>query len=139
MVRSVVARRRDVPRALRIIDPHCSAMYIRRHSLRPSFPSHFHDEPHFMPTSLPHHSLYIHIAKFDAPSHHSHSKFFVDGRPVRVADLTPSNGVIHVLDRVLDPRGPLCLLLAADAVDARANADWENWKGWFPQWASQAA
>ncbi|KAJ6606630.1 FAS1 domain-containing protein, partial [Mycena vulgaris] len=86
-----------------------------------------------LPTGLYGHSLHIHIAKFGAPSHHSHFKFFVEGRPVRGADFVASNGAIHVIDRILDPRGPRPPQPADDA-----NAGWEDWKDWLPQWAAQA-
>ncbi|KAJ7043334.1 hypothetical protein C8F04DRAFT_992847 [Mycena alexandri] len=91
-----------------------------------------------LPTELRNHSLHIHIAKFEGHSHHPPSKFFVDGRPVRAPDFTASNGAIHVVGRILDPRGPHGQHRPPKRAHLDAKGSWENWEGWFPQWALEA-
>lgn len=67
--------------------------------------------------------------------------------PVIVADVVSLNGVIHVVDRLLDPRkkphrhhghhrhGHHGHHEEEDSVDDPVGDIWVDWESWLPQWA----
>lgn len=119
-----------------------------KHPKKPKFPC---PEPISLvdltlPTLYQDHPLHVHIGKFKLtlpiPGHdHPHriiTKFNVDGHEIRAPDLVAMNGAVHVIDRLLDPRGPRHYSgpgqISESAYSQEEMAIWRRWKEWLYQW-----
>jgi hypothetical protein len=100
-----------------------------------------------VPTLYHDHPLHVHIGKFKLalpiPGHdHPYriiTKFTVDGRRIRVPDLVAMNGAVHVIDKLLDPRGSRHYSRTGRTLESAYNREemeiWARWKEWLYQWA----
>ncbi|KAF8636540.1 hypothetical protein AX17_003352 [Amanita inopinata Kibby_2008] len=100
-----------------------------------------------LPTLYVDHPLHAHIGRFkvalpipgDDHPYRVDTKFSVDGHKILVPDLVALNGAIHMIDVLLDPRGPRHdyeTLTESHLACRRNEADiWESWQVWLRQWA----
>ncbi|PFH47684.1 hypothetical protein AMATHDRAFT_151549 [Amanita thiersii Skay4041] len=94
-----------------------------------------------LPTLYEHHPLHAHIGKFkvalpipgDKHPYHIKTKFSVDGYEIDLADLVALNGAIHVIDKLLDPRGPRHGYGVGH--EDEVTEPWNSWQTWLPAWA----
>jgi len=102
-----------------------------------------------LPTALTNHSINAHVEKFNVTipfpgprkPHKVTTKFTVNGHPVSLEDLVGLNGAIHVVPRLMDPRGhgPHHHLPHPPSHDVYSDQEitWEDWEDWLPQWAAK--
>lgn len=100
-----------------------------------------------LPTLYQDHPLHVHIGKFKltlpVPGHdHPYriiTKFTVDGHEIHVPDLVAMNGAVHVINKLLDPRGARHYSgppqISESAYSLEEMAIWSRWKEWLYQWA----
>jgi len=103
--------------------------------MNPPNPSVPFDVKFVVPTLLANHTLPVHITKSKAgPVPIPGTKlinFFVNGKEVAYFDGVASNGAVHAVDVVLDPRG-------RGRPHENLAPGWENWEDWFVKWSEQA-
>ncbi|KAI0781244.1 hypothetical protein BD413DRAFT_25060 [Trametes elegans] len=109
-------------------------------------------------TLLANHTLNVFVAQLEhrvpVPGHH-HSFFqtitFAQGARVALSDVPTRNGVLHVIDRVLNPRWTPKPPPHHDHHDHHAHArqeesfardgdeedEWAGWEQWLPRWANE--
>jgi hypothetical protein len=136
-------------------------------SSHPPFPVHPptpppHHKPIFKPVytvnaTLPtllgsgtNHTLNVYVAQFRSILPHGYiTKVFVNGQWVVAPDVPTRNGAIHVVKRLIKPRGhgkhghgghghhtegPVW----ADAtLERKFDDDWNDWEEWLPQWVNE--
>lgn len=96
-----------------------------------------------LPTLLDGHSLDIHVARYQYKFHipgtpRYFTKFKVNGKDLHVFDIPARNGALHAVPVLLDPRkGAKCPHHKEHCKGEHAEAAWENWEDWLPQWASE--
>lgn len=98
-----------------------------------------------LPTALTNHSIHAHVEKYNATipfpgphkPHRIWTKFTVDGHPVLFPDLVGLNGAVHVIDRLLDPRGKHPRHPHRVDEFGEENSPWEDWEDWLPKWAAE--
>ncbi|KAK2467100.1 hypothetical protein APHAL10511_001358 [Amanita phalloides] len=98
-----------------------------------------------LPTLFDDHPLHVHIGKFKLrlpiPGHdHPYriiTKFSVDGHELRAPDLVAMNGAVHVINKLLDPRGPhhYQAHMSGSPRSEEKMDIWKTWKTWLFQWA----
>ncbi|KAI0371796.1 hypothetical protein BV20DRAFT_965078 [Pilatotrama ljubarskyi] len=105
-------------------------------------------------TLLTNHSLNLYVVQVEhtvpIPAHRRTfytTTTFAHGTPVSLADIPTRNGVLHVIDRILNPRKKsVWPLRPEDAEKAHVgqlddqvalDRDWEDWEEWVPLWANQ--
>ncbi|KAI0670675.1 hypothetical protein C8Q78DRAFT_139688 [Trametes maxima] len=110
------------------------------------------------PTLLADHPLSLEVVQFKhtipIPGHSRtfyHTLTFAHGARVIVSDIPTRNGVLHIVDRLLNPRGPPKREVAPGvpgeddephrglfADGDGEEQEWEGWQEWLPRWADQA-
>ncbi|KAH8108185.1 FAS1 domain-containing protein [Cristinia sonorae] len=122
-------------------DPHsCTRGVVPPHG-----PHQVYSHSGYLPTLLTNHTLYVELAQYEhpvpIPPHHPpvySKKFVVQGVPVKLLDVPARNGAIHVIDKVLNPRGK------KDGhhghgpdseVPLGPDGEWEGWEDWLVKWA----
>ncbi|KZT11453.1 uncharacterized protein LAESUDRAFT_809380 [Laetiporus sulphureus 93-53] len=99
-----------------------------------------------IPTLVSNHSMEVHVAQFEEKSHNPilhhpifHTILIANGQKVKIADVPLRNGVVHVIDRLLNPMKHL-REGNVDAVryEEEYGDDWLNWEEWLPAWANEA-
>lgn len=101
-----------------------------------------------LPTLLTNHSLHVQIARFKhtipIPGPHKPenyvTRFLANGQRVALPDLVGRNGAIHIIDRVLNPRGPRPPHPHEEKWVEWVNTpdEWEGWEEWLPKWALES-
>jgi hypothetical protein len=100
-----------------------------------------------VPTALENHTLSLHGVKIKFklpfPRHHRAERYsnvlFVHGQRVILADAVASNGAVHVVHKILNPRPHHCHRRKkhdkAPEDDVDEDGEWEDWEDWLPRWA----
>lgn len=108
-----------------------------------------------LPTLLPNYTLEVHVAQFRSILPHGYvTKVFVNGQWVVAPDVPARNGAIHVVKRLIHPKGKgrhgkhgghghhfegeeprVGQYTASD--DPELDHEWDDWEEWLPQWANE--
>lgn len=101
-----------------------------------------------VPTLLANHTLALQIVKYNVSiplpgprrPHRVVTKVWANGVQVGVPDVVAMNGAVHIMGRLIDPRGKKGKHehgegMASDPDDA---IEWEDWEDWLPAWAAGA-
>lgn len=91
-----------------------------------------------LPTLLQGHDLRVHVARYKSNlalpgSSRYFTIFKVNGHHVGPFDIPAHNGALHVLTTILDPRKGR----GHHDDNGDAEAAWEDWEDWLPQWAME--
>ena len=99
-----------------------------------------------LPTLLKNHTLHVEVAQYEIrspiPPHHSSfmKRVVANGLVVLLPDIPSRNGAVHIIDKLLNPRGnkgghhphhPGAMAPVDD------EDEWEGWEEWLVQWAEE--
>lgn len=104
-----------------------------------------------LPTLLANHTVNVHVAQFHSILPHGYvTKVFVNGQWVVAPDVPTRNGAVHVVKRLIKPRGhgkhgnghqvggdEQQQWVSMFTEDPDLDHEWDDWEEWLPQWANE--
>ncbi|OSD02770.1 hypothetical protein PYCCODRAFT_1477418 [Trametes coccinea BRFM310] len=131
-----------------ITPPHCPSQAEQPHALPRPKVVYTRNTTH--PTLLANHSVNVFVVQYEVPfwppGKHApiyNTGTFAQTSFVKVSDIPTRNGVLHIVDQLLNPRKTLPPPPGSPEAseqpvsDAGPRDDWEDWEDWLPQWANE--